>query len=115
MSERKPCRWEVAMDGSARDRLRPVPLLRVEGGVMATTPPKVRFVGASFTYSQDSDGNDSKYNDGQSLTVTIEDCGGGAYFVLSTKRWAIDSVDDIAALLNRHAAKVIAEVEVEED
>lgn len=82
---------------------------------MTAKPPKVCFVGASFTYSQDSDGNDSKYNDGQSLTVTIEDCGGGAYYVLSTKRWAFDSIDDIAALLNRHAAKVIADVEVEDD
>lgn len=73
-----------------------------------------RLVGASFRYVQDADAC-SDHQLEQTLDVSLADGGAGAYFVLSTSRWAIDSIDDIAALLNRHAAKVLVDVDGEED
>lgn len=46
---------------------------------------------ASFAYMQDADSCDDQP---QTLTVEVDDAGGGPYLVLKTQRWAIDP-DDI--------------------
>lgn len=46
-----------------------------------------------YEFSQDSDSCQDNDN-GQSLTVSTDDGGGGSYIVISTERWAVD-YDDI--------------------
>ncbi len=50
-------------------------------------------------FSQEADSCDGGPD--QTLTVGVEDAGGGHYFVLSTSRWAFDSVKDLTDVLER--------------
>lgn len=56
--------------------------------------------GAEFTFTQDGDSCDGLGNL-QQLEVSVEDAGGGKYLVIKTERWAMDSIDDLTALLER--------------
>ena len=47
-------------------------------------------------YTQDCD----QSNDIQELKLSTGDNGGGRYLVIETKRWAIDSIDELVATLN---------------
>lgn len=51
---------------------------------------------ATFTITQQGDGNDSEI---QRLNVTVETCGAGPYLVLKTARWAMDQLDELNAVL----------------
>lgn len=56
-------------------------------------------------YEQESDGNaddSSNY-----MTVKADDCGGGAYIVLETERWALnpDEIDKFCAELKQLIAE----------
>ena len=64
-----------------------------------TTPNKPELFGGTFTFTQDADS--CSVGDGQQLEVTVEDAGGGKYLVIKTDRWAVDSVADFTALLDR--------------
>jgi hypothetical protein len=60
-----------------------------------TTKLKMHFV-------QDPDGNDSV---DQELSIHNEDCGGGDYYVIKTKRWAFENIDDLIKILNEFKTK----------
>ena len=49
------------------------------------------------------DGDTWKPNDVQELTIKQEDAGGpdGTYWVISTERWAVNSMDELIDLLRR--------------
>jgi len=55
-----------------------------------------RFV---IEFSQDVDGDESQDDICQELSIEITDCGGGSYFVLKTRRWAVDAPADMAELM----------------
>lgn len=55
------------------------------------------------THIQDGDGNDS--ND-QELAIFNDNCGDADYFVIETKRWAFDSIDDLIVLLEDYKKKL---------
>jgi hypothetical protein len=49
-------------------------------------------------YHQEGDGNQiSGHN--QTLTIKTVDAGGGTYFVIKTKRWAFDDINELIATL----------------
>jgi len=56
-----------------------------------------------MTFTQDSDCCDS--GDGQFLTIRTENGGGGDFYVIETKRWAFDTVEEIIELLNQFKEK----------
>lgn len=45
----------------------------------------------------------------QVLTIASDDAGGGKYFVISTERWSIDSLEDFTALFDRMRASFTAQ------
>jgi len=55
------------------------------------------------THAQDSDGNDK--GDYQFLNIWHEDCGGGNFFVIETKRWAVDTIDEMINVLKKYKKK----------
>ncbi len=55
----------------------------------APEPKRYRPFAATFHFSQDSDSCD-KNDDGQELTIELENAGGGNFAVLKTDRWALD-------------------------
>lgn len=59
---------------------------------------KPELFSATLTFSQDSDSCEA-FDPGQSLEVSIDDAGGGHFFVIKTDRWAVDDQEEIAALL----------------
>ena len=78
----------------------------------APKPPKcgtfmgvkgVQLSEVQFTFTQEVDTNQSSDDVCQVLTASTEDGGGGAYLILKTERWAIDSddIDKFAAAMKR--------------
>ena len=61
-------------------------------------PPTLNEV--SEVWSQDSDCCDDK-QDGQYLTISTQDGGGGPFIIIKTERWAIDEdqIDDFCKML----------------
>lgn len=53
----------------------------------------------SKTYTQKGDCCGSELEDPQRLRVEQLDGGGGPYFVLSTDRWAFESISEVVELL----------------
>ena len=51
-------------------------------------------------YSQKADDMDDK-NSYQELRICAVDGGAGAYFYISTNRWAVDSLDDLKKLFTK--------------
>lgn len=51
------------------------------------------------TYTQDNDSCDTN-SFPQQLKVSTDDAGGGKFIVISTERWAIDSIDELIEILN---------------
>jgi hypothetical protein len=60
----------------------------------------------SKTYAQDGDCIDA---DGQDLIIRQQDGGGGPFYVIETKRWAFDSVAELAGLLREAGVPMNAE------
>jgi hypothetical protein len=70
---------------------------------------KPKLENAKFTFSQESNCIDG--GDMEEITIRCEsdigiDRDGGCFYVIETKRWAIDSVDDLKELFDR-ISKVI--------
>ena len=64
---------------------------------------KVKLDGVKAIYTQDGDGNAS---DLQILRVSSNDCGGGPYFVIKTKRWAFDSIGELVKILEDFKTRI---------
>ena len=56
---------------------------------------KPRLIKATWAQKPD----DLSDRDEQRLTVEMKDAGGGAYYVISTKEWALDVGEDINDLI----------------
>jgi hypothetical protein len=41
----------------------------------------------------------------QYLTIKTDDGGGGDFYVIETKRWAFDNIDEIISILNKFKQK----------
>lgn len=65
---------------------------------------KVELERLEATYTQDPDGMQDG-NLKQQIKISTEDCGGGIYYVISTERWAFDSVEDLVELINEFKEK----------
>jgi hypothetical protein len=52
---------------------------------------------SAITFTQE--GDTCSDGDDLFLKVTLEDSGGGKYYVISTERWAFDSIEEIVQLL----------------
>jgi hypothetical protein len=57
------------------------------------------------TYAQETDDNDYGHEP-QKLTLSTEDAGAGVFFVAKTERWAIDSPESFAVILNDFKSRV---------
>lgn len=62
---------------------------------------KVEVEGWSMTLTQEPDACDSETADVQRIIATQEDGGGGAYWYISTGRWAFDSIDEFVDVLRK--------------
>jgi hypothetical protein len=51
-----------------------------------------------MTFSQDNDSAESD-DIGQFLTIRTEQAGGGNYFIIKTKRWAVNNIDEMIQTL----------------
>lgn len=58
----------------------------------------------SCTYIQNSDGNDDE--DVQELFIGQQDAGGGRYYVIETKRWAVDKLDDLIKIIEDYKKRI---------
>jgi adenosine/AMP kinase len=50
-------------------------------------------------FTQPSDSNDAELD--QYLTVKVENAGAGHYFVIETKRWAVDNAAELTNLIEK--------------
>ena len=57
-----------------------------------------------LTFAQDNDDCESD-DDGQFLTIRTENAGGGDFFIIKTKRWAINNIDEMIEILNQFKEK----------
>ena len=57
------------------------------------------------TYSQEQDCSDPSDEGYQFLRITTEDGGGGPFYILETKRWAFDNVQDLIDLMDEFIEK----------
>lgn len=53
----------------------------------------------STKFIQEADTCDPRQDADQILSLTIEDSGAGKYFVIKTKRWAFDSIEELIETL----------------
>ena len=72
---------------------------------------KPKLENAAFTFSQESNYVDGVSGDVEILDIRCEsnlgiDRDGGFFYVLETKQWALDSIDDLKELFDR-ISKVI--------
>ena len=51
-----------------------------------------------------SDGNDDE--DVQELFIGQQDAGGGRYYVIETKRWAVDKLDDLIKIIEDYKKRI---------
>jgi hypothetical protein len=58
----------------------------------------------SAVYTQDADSCSNETC--QELELKTDDAGGGMYYVLSTKRWAFESVDEIVGIIEDFLKRV---------
>ena len=57
-----------------------------------------------LTFAQDNDSGES-VDSGQFLTIQTENAGGGDFFIIKTKRWAINNIDEMIETLNQFKEK----------
>jgi hypothetical protein len=57
------------------------------------------------TYSQEDDCCYSSELGIQKIELSIQDGGGGMYYILATDRWAFDSIEDLTNLINQFINK----------
>ena len=55
----------------------------------------------TLIFSQNGDSNQTEPDNAQEITIETENAGAGDYYIISTTRWAFDSVDDLVKLLKR--------------
>lgn len=66
-------------------------------------PPTIQKLKIQF--SQDAD-SVQEHDIDQIIDIELVDAGAGRYFVINTDRWAFDSVEEMAKVLNRVLAMV---------
>jgi hypothetical protein len=64
----------------------------------------VELFSLSAIYTQDADSCSNETC--QELELKTDDAGGGMYYVLSTKRWAFESVDEIVGIIEDFLKRV---------
>lgn len=57
-----------------------------------------------ITFTQDNDCMESS-DAGQFLEIHTENGGGGDFFVIKTKRWSFDNIDELVSTLNQFKEK----------
>lgn len=57
--------------------------------------------GLEAEFVQDADNCADDTDSYNCLTVKTEDAGGGKYFVIETKRWSFDKIEDLVSVLKR--------------
>ena len=57
------------------------------------------------TYSQTQDGSDPSDEGYQFLRMKTDDCGGGTFYILQTKRWAFNNLEELLDLINEFIEK----------
>ena len=65
----------------------------------------VELFSLSAIYTQEADSSCSNETC-QELELKTDDAGGGMYYVLSTKRWAFESVDEIVGIIEDFLKRV---------
>jgi hypothetical protein len=67
-------------------------------------PIKSNLLSQSFemTFTQDADCCTSE---DQFITIKTDDGGGGDFYVIETKRWAFDTIEEIVEILNKFKEK----------
>lgn len=68
---------------------------------MNDLPNDITLESATFTFTQPEDCCGRINEEFQDLTIHTEDGGGGKYLVLSTERWAIDSIKDLECIFEK--------------
>ena len=59
---------------------------------------KTELYSATFTFTQEGDSCDT---DDQTLTVEVDDAGGGKFFRIKTKKWSINEISELTAILEQ--------------
>ena len=59
---------------------------------------KTELFSATFTFSQEGDSSET---DVQTLTVEVDDAGGGKFFSFKTKRWSFNDISELTAILEQ--------------
>ena len=59
---------------------------------------KTELYSATFTFTQEGDSN--ALGD-QILTVEVDDAGGGKFFRIKTKKWSINEISELTAILEQ--------------
>jgi hypothetical protein len=67
---------------------------------MKKTPEKIIREQTAITFSQEGDDCDESENT-QSIKIQSANAGAGDYYIISTERWAFDSIDEFVALLKK--------------
>lgn len=62
---------------------------------------KIRLDEVHHVYVQDGDGCDPIHDNVQELRISTQDAGGGMYYVIETKRWAFDDIDEMIDILTK--------------
>jgi serine protease inhibitor ecotin len=57
-----------------------------------------------ITFSQENDCTESS-DAGQFLEIHTENGGGGDFFIINTKRWSFDNIDELVTTLNQFKEK----------
>jgi hypothetical protein len=78
----------------------------IQFGVTPDNDNETVLAGLSATYCQKSDSCAPNSSDIQELTIKTEDAGGGAYFVLSSTRWAFDKIEDLISVIRDFEKRV---------
>jgi hypothetical protein len=72
---------------------------------MDSEKTKAQLEAMTATYSQEDDCCYSSELGTQKIEISIQDGGGGMYYILATDRWAFDSIEDLTNLINQFINK----------
>lgn len=81
--------------------------MKIKAGIL----PEIEEVGISemkITYCQMDDQDRNEY---QELEVSTDDNGAGTYYVIRTKRWAIDRIDELVSVLKDFEKRLSVETD----
>jgi hypothetical protein len=72
---------------------------------MDSEKTKAQLESMTATYSQEDDCCYSSELGTQKIEISIQDGGGGMYYILATDRWAFDTIEDLTNLINQFINK----------